>query len=179
MEELKRITGLSLPVINRALKALQRAELLTFTESAIIITETPLPCARGMLDTLTETRKATRLIPIPRSFLHLIAKSHKAALIKTLLAYCLRGLSLNKNNLKATGSVKAGWIADVFCLSIRAVRAARKELISLDILSEDNSNQWKLNRCGAYFEINTAWKQSGVVIHRKPRASLYQLKRRV
>ena len=72
-EELERITGLSLTVIKRALKALQRAELLTFTESAIIITETPLPYAREMLNTLTETRKATRLIPIPRSFLHLIA----------------------------------------------------------------------------------------------------------
>ena len=42
-----------------------------------------------------------------------------------------------------------------------------RELIALGILSEDNSNQWKLNRCGAYFEINTAWKQGGGVIHRE------------
>ena len=166
-EELLRLTGLTLTIIKRELRALRRAELLTFSESAITITETPLSYAREMLETLSETRKATRLIPIPRNLICFICKANKPALVSTLLGYALRGLTLKKGELKTNGSVKAAWIAETLSLSLRSVRASRRELISLGILSEDNSTQHKLNRCGAYFEINTSWKQGRGVIHRK------------
>ena len=166
-DELLRLTGLTLTIIKRELRALRRAELLTFSESAITVTETPLSYAREMLETLSETRKATRLIPIPRNLVCFICKANKPALVSTLLGYALRGLTLKKGELKTNGSVKAAWIAETLSLSLRSVRASRRELISLGILSEDHSTQHKLNRCGAYFEINTSWKQGGGVIHRK------------
>ena len=167
IEELERVTGLSPRSIKKQLAALEAAGVLLFGETCISLTNTPLPCACEMLETASEKRNPYRAIPIPRSLIHFIAAGRKPALAITLIAYMMRGLSLRRKDkaIRAAATAKASWVAETFGLSLRAVRAARRELTELGIISEDQSTQRKLNRTGSYFQINTAWR-GGDVIHR-------------
>ena len=69
------------------------------------------------------------------------------------------GLSKRRDgSINNRGSVKSSWIAKIAGISLRSAKAARRVLISIGWLSEDtNSTQRKLNRTGAYFEINIDW----------------------
>jgi hypothetical protein len=143
------------------LKRLTRARLLLFSPECITVTETPLEHAHALLDELCRGRRATRPIPIPRRMLVFLCRCRRPALVKTVLAYLVRGLSLERGTgeVRAAGAVKATWIARVFGLSERGVRSARAELIRLAVISKDEgSHQRKLNRDGAYFRVNLAWQ---------------------
>jgi len=72
----------------------------------------------------------------------------------------LRGLTRDwkTGEVRGRGSVKASWIAEVFGMSLRGVRAGRAELVRLGLIERDRgSSQWKLNRTGSYFAWNLAW----------------------
>jgi hypothetical protein len=124
--------------------------------------------ARETIERAADGRKSTRPIPIPRRVLRFLAKCRKPALVKTFLAYLIRGLSLNRKSgeVKGAGTVKASWISGIFAISERAVRAARQELIRLGWIDKDTgSKQRKLNRDGAYFQINLNWRDPTGVLH--------------
>jgi len=54
------------------------------------------------------------------------------------------------------------FLSIVLALSLRSVKSARKELIELGIITPDTgSNQWKLNKTGAYFTVNLGWVGKG------------------
>lgn len=160
VDELERLTGFKCAKVMRELKALEQAGVLIFSDSAISIIKTVLPSAKQMLELASPRRSPKRAIPIPRTLILFIADCTKSALGVTLIAYMMRSLGLRRGEetIRSAGSAKASWIADTFGLSLRAVRSARKELIRLGIISEDDSNQLKLNRSGSYFDINTNWK---------------------
>ena len=144
------------------LRALRTASLLTFSSEQITFTETPLHGSAELLDELSGRRSPARPIPVPRRAIKFIAGCTRPSLSKTMLAYILRGLSIHRRTgeVKGRGAVKAVWIADVFGISLRAVKAARAELTAMGWISRDEaSTQWKLNRTGAYFEINCEWKE--------------------
>ena len=161
LEELKNLCSVaSLGGIRREVNSLRKANLLDFTESQITITQTPLPYSLELLDDVLGQRKKTRPIPVPRRILRYLASSTKPVLAKTLIAYLLRGPSLKPKTeeINSRGTVKASWIADTFSCSLRGVKQARLDLIELGIISKDeNSYQRKLNRDGAYFELNMTW----------------------
>jgi hypothetical protein len=143
------------------LKRLERARLLLFSPECLSITETPHDDARALLAELCGSRKATRPIPVPRRLLAFLCRCRKPALVKTLLGYLVRGLSLERGTgeVRGVGTVKATWIARVFGLSERGARSARAELIRLAVISKDvGSHQRKLNRDGAYFRVNLDWE---------------------
>ena len=161
LKELSRATGVSLTRIRKEVKSLEAAGLMQFSESEIIFTETPLNGSGELADELSGGRSRVRPVPIPRQTLRYLARSNKASTIKTMLCYVVRGLTIARQGGEITGkgSVKASWIADVCKLSLRSVRAARASFISMGWISGDeNSTQHKLNRTGAYFEINLSWK---------------------
>jgi len=170
LKELAKATSLPLRVIKKELSNLKAHSLLHFSESEITITKEILPGSEDLLLCLSGKRSPKRPIPVPRSILRFISRSKKISLTKTLLAYILRGLTISRiNEITGQGSVKCSWISEVLALSLRAVKSARKELIELGIITPDTgSNQWKLNKTGAYFTVNLSWvekKQAPQVIN--------------
>ncbi len=160
INELAELLDASKEVVCRGLRRLKKVGLLSFSSKEITLSEVPLPSSSRVLSLLTEKRSATRLIPIPRKLLLYLSRCTKRSVLISALAYCIRGLSLSPRDrtIKNKGSVKASWIAEVFNLSIRAVKGARRELIAMGWISKDSGSfQRKLNRDGAYFEINLSW----------------------
>lgn len=145
--------------ITRELKALKASGLLTFTESAIEIAASVSLTVEQL--GLVGTRGTRRLIPVPRQVLKFLATCSRPALAKTIVAYLLRGLALDRSGqLRHKGTVKISWICELCRISERAARAARAELIRLGWITKDTGSvQRKLNRDGAYFVINTAWRR--------------------
>ncbi len=144
---------------SRELSNLKKAGLLSFSESSIATAEN-INLDPDILS-LLGGRGVKRLVPVPRQMLKFIASCTKPALVKTIIAYLLRGLSLSKTGeLKTAGTVKVSWICKLCQISERAVRAARAELIKLGWITKDTGSfQRKLNRDGAYFVINAAWNR--------------------
>jgi hypothetical protein len=135
--------------------------VLTFAETEAVTTKEILrPENEGLCSELSGKRSPQRPIPVPRAVLRFIARSGKGALSKTLLAHVVRGLTLKPRTgeICSAGTVKASWIANTFDLSLRSVKAARKELIRMGLVSKDTGSfQRKLNRDGAYFQLNLSW----------------------
>lgn len=155
--------GLTLRSIGKSLKELERASLMSFSKERITFTETPNRTSRELIEETLSGRKGTRAIPVPRRLIKLLGSLTKPALFLSLIGYMLRGLSINPKTgeINPKGTVKASWIAEAFGLSLRAVKSSRAELISLGIISKDvNSYQRKLNRDGAYFELNLEWSKA-------------------
>lgn len=162
-EELARLTGLAVGVARKELRALTRANLLSFSTEDIKFSPTDA--------TEAFSRSVRRLVPMPRRLLRHLAKCERKAELLTILAYCVRGLSLSRGGgIAAAGSVKAGWIAENFGLSLRSVRAERARLLKAGFLTPDTtSKQRKLNRTGAYFCINTAWSGGSQIAPPQPK----------
>ncbi len=159
VQELARLTGCRSLYVRRELRLLERAGLLLFSETEIVFTKSQLPGSQDVTAMLAGRRSIMRPIPLPRPLLRYLAQCSKIAVIKTILAYCTRGLSLSRTGeVAGKGTAKASWIAKVTGLSLRAVRTARAGLIAIAFIADDEgSKQWKLNRDGAYFSINLAW----------------------
>ena len=146
--------------VTRELALLKSAGLLSFTESAVSVAESP---SHGLhLHSLLGGRGATRLVPVPRRMLRFLAACSKPALVKTVIAYLLRGLSLDQSGeLRGKGTAKISWICSLCRISERAARGARVELIRLGWITKDTGSlQRKLNRDGAYFVIDLAWRRA-------------------
>ncbi len=143
--------------LSRELRSLNATGLLTFSESAI---ET-CPARSGNLLALLGSRGGKRLIPVPRQVLKYLAQCTRPAVAKTVVAYLLRGLALEKSGkIRSAGTVKISWICKLCRISERAARAARAELIRLGWITKDTGSfQRKLNRDGAYFVIDAAWRR--------------------
>jgi hypothetical protein len=147
--------------IRRDLSQLRRAGLAIFTEHAITVAEKPLQDTPRLLAATNGNRSPLRPIPVPRPVLKFLARSTKPAVVRTVIAYLLRGLTLDRKTLevKARGTVKLSWIAQAFGVSLRSARYARAELVRLGWFGRDESSfQRKLNRDGAYFRIDLAWR---------------------
>jgi len=173
-KELVKLTGgLTLRSIGKSLKELERASVMKFSKDKIIFTETPIPESRGLLENALSGRKrdrgGTRSIPVPRRMLKTLASMNKPSLFLTIIAYMIRGLSIKRNtsqlnSINAKGTVKASWIAEVFEISLRAVKSARAQMVSMGLIDRDTgSYQRKLNRDGSYFELNLSWNEASKV----------------
>ena len=106
-------------------------------------------------------RGGKRLVPFPRQVLKYMAKCSRPAVAKTVVAYLVRGLALERTGkIRGAGRVKISWICKLCQISERAARAARAELIRLGWITKDTGSfQRKLNRDGAYFIINPGWRR--------------------
>lgn len=159
--ELCELTGLANQTTRRELRSLNRAGVLSFSESHIEIRREATPEGLILAQCFAGTRSCQRPIPVPRSVLRFLARSERAVLGKTVLAYVLRGMSIDRRSgeVRGVGTVKASWIADAMKVSLRAAKAARRDLIELGFISKDTGSvQRKLNRDGAYFRVNLSWK---------------------
>lgn len=144
--------------VSRELSSLKATGLLIFSETALASAASN---GCGALLNLLGGRGEKRLVPVPRQVLKYLARCSRPAVAKTVVAYLLRGLTLERTGrIRSAGTVKISWICKLCRISERAARAARAELIRLGWITKDTGSfQRKLNRDGAYFVINPAWRR--------------------
>lgn len=163
-EEVARLAGVSERIAAYDLKRLHKVGLIERAGDLVLLSTQPLHCASELLEHASPTRSWSRPVPMPRAVVRFLASSTRPALTKVLLAYCMRGLAIERTTgaVRGRGTVKSSWIASTFGLSLRAAKAGRASLIALGLIARDEgSTQHKLNRDGAYFELNLAWSRTG------------------
>jgi hypothetical protein len=161
LEELERLTGLSARRLADALRRLEAARLLGWSESAVefpaLPATIPLPDRAAFARFLNRIPNYGRRVPVPRRTLRLLAGGARPVLIATILGHLVRCLYLRQGKCSARGRVKASWIADTFGVGLRRVKEARRQLIAMGWLIPLAADQWALNRWGAHVRINLDW----------------------
>jgi hypothetical protein len=89
--------------------------------------------------------------------LRFIAGGCRRVTIATILGHLLRCLYYRQGQCKADGFCKASWIAEVFGVSVRNVKAARQYLERIGLLQRIEVPQWLRNRYGQKMAINLQW----------------------
>lgn len=159
-DEFESVTVLGCARIRRALRRLQQASLVRYSEAEIFIPSHPVGEVGDLIEAVSGSRSPRRPIPVPRAVLRSLARTRNICLFKTILAYLLRGLSISRSGgaITAKGTVKASWISTTFGISLRSVKYAQNQLRQSGWVSKDTQSfQRKLNRDGAYFVINLEW----------------------
>jgi hypothetical protein len=165
--ELAKLTGLSPRRLKAAIRRLEAARLLVWSDAGI---EFPAPAEAlgrlggdGFRQFFDRIPNHDRKVPVPRRILRMLAAGCRAAMIATIVGHLLRCLYVKGGTFQAIGRVKASWIADTFGVGLRRVKEARKELIGMGWLIPLPSPQWAMNRHGALVRIDLAWsrRQSG------------------
>ena len=153
--ELARLSDISEKRARASVRRLAHAGLLEWSELAIGF---PEPHIQDLYleDSIGRGRGA---VAIPRRILRILAAGARPALIATVLAILLRCLSRRRHGFEGRGRVKASWIARVFGVDLRRVKAARLELIVLGWIEPEASDQWAMNRWGRPYRIRLDWEQ--------------------
>jgi hypothetical protein len=161
--ELAKLTGLSPRRLKAAIRRLEAARLLAWSEAAITFpahAESPERLGGdGFRPFFDRIPNHDRKVPVPRRILRMLAAGCRPAMIATILGHLLRCLYVKGGTFQAIGRVKASWIAEVFGVGLRRVKEARKELIGMGWLIPLPSPQWAMNRWGALVRINLGWSR--------------------
>jgi hypothetical protein len=151
--ELARLCGVSAKRARASVNRLVTAGLLEWSESAIGFPELVLDD-----DDLADSIGGGRgLLYLPRRMLRFLAHGARPALIATVLAILLRCLSRRRGGFDGRGRVKASWIARVFGVDLRRVKAARLELVALGWIDPEPTDQRAENRWGRAYRIDLGW----------------------
>jgi hypothetical protein len=164
IEELVRLTGLRPAAVRKALRALEAHGLVTFTAESLTLRKEPLEQAATLAEDLAGPRSVSRPVPVPRVLLRWWARQRHTGVVKVMLGYVVRGLTLapRTGGIRAKGTVKASWLARTLGLSLRTVRYAQAWLQRTGWVPKDTGSfQRKLNRDGAYFVLNLEWPPPG------------------
>lgn len=102
-----------------------------------------------------------RKVPVPRRMICYLARSRSRTVIATVLGHLLRCLYYRKGQCLSGGRCKASWIAEVFGVDVRNVKAARKVLVGLGWLEPGKAGQVLLNRWGMPMAVNLSWGLPG------------------
>jgi len=95
-----------------------------------------------------------RPVPVPRPLIRCLAQERRPVLIATTVGHLTRGMFLRKGACVSGGRCKASWIADVFGVDLRNVKAARRMLIQDEWIVPVKSSQTAMNRWGQAFVVN-------------------------
>jgi hypothetical protein len=165
LEELERLTGLAPRRLRAAIRRLETARLLDWSEGAISFPAAAEALAvldgDGFRHFLGQIPNQRRRVPMPRRILRLLAGGCRPALIATILGHLLRCLYLKGGTFQAVGRVKASWIAEIFGVGLRRVKEARRELVAMGWLIPLPSPQRAMNRFGALVRIDLGWAPAG------------------
>lgn len=102
-----------------------------------------------------------RRVPVPRQTLRLIAGGCAIAMIATMLSHMLRCLYYHTrpHHCVSGGWCKLSWIAEVFRVNLRNVKAARRHLAALGWLQILPVPQCTRNRWGSYVQVSLSWNR--------------------
>lgn len=155
IEELQALTGTgTVPRHRKAIRSLEKAGLLKWLGDDINLEIQSIEHDIYFQSMLNKVQNHRRKIPVSRRIIKNLASQRRKVLIATVLGHLLRCLYYRNNACLSGGRCKASWIADVFNVDIRNVKAARKELIEQNWLSVVASSQLALNRWGLAVTIN-------------------------
>lgn len=147
-----------------SLRRLERAGLLSWSESAIEFAASP---DRMPVDDLADfwsmfenMPNRNRRVPVPRRTVRELAAGFAPVVAATVLGHLLRCLySSRHNGWRYDGTCKASWVAEVFEVDERGVRRARRHLEGIGWLTLEESEHWHRQRYGGRAVINWAWSR--------------------
>ena len=168
LDELHRLVGgAGGQYLRASLRRLEALGLLSWS-SAIITFATSPANLQGLMDhaevaaMLQALPNPHRCVPVPRQTLRLIAGGCRSAVIATILGHLFRCLYYRNGQCHSGGLCKATWIADVFGLHVRNIKAARKHLATIGWLQQHPTPQRVLNRWGVSVVVNLTWDRTTV-----------------
>jgi hypothetical protein len=160
-DELERLTGLAPRRLKAAIRRLEAARLLRWSEAAVGFPAVAEALAvldgdgfRRLFDLIPNH---DRRVPVPRRILRLLAGGCRPAMIATIVGHLIRCLYLKGGVCSSIGRVKASWVAEVFGVGLRRVKQARRELVAMGWLIVLATPQWMLNRWGGLVRIALDW----------------------
>src|SRR5215510_13213535 len=150
--------------LRTSLHRLEALGLLAWS-SARITFATTTAALRGVPDRTSFTAMCApipnlhRRVPVPRPTLRLLALGCRATVIATILGHLIRCLYTHARPLRCVsgGWCKASWIAEVFQVDRRRIKAARRHLATLGWLEIAAVPQHTLNRWGSYVYVSLTW----------------------
>lgn len=171
-EILQIVGGVGTPGIRSAFRRLERAGLGVFNERTISFSASPedlkVESLDGIFSMLQKIENRGRRIPVPRRALQLIAGGARPVVIATMLGVMMRCLYGAKSGTISGGRIKSSWVADVFGVDLRRVKAARRHLKELGWMSSFGTVQWKENRWGRGVLVNLEWSRDEARNPRSP-----------
>lgn len=120
---------------------------------------------------LDQVKNHRRRVPVPRRILRLLTRTARPVFWATTVGHLLRCMYYRNRQCAPDGRCKASWIANVFEVDVRNVKAARRELIEHGLLFMDPTDQCSMNRWGPRVRFNLTWKCDTPVDAAPPRSS--------
>jgi hypothetical protein len=150
--------------LRASIRRLDTLGLLTWASTSLTFAASPTDLRRvhdltGFQTMLQATTNPHRRVPVPRQAVRLIAGGLKASVIATMLGHLLRCLYYKNHSCVSGGWCKASWIAEVFRLDLRSIKAARKHLVAIGWLQILDTPQALCNRWGSYTRIRLSWSR--------------------
>src|SRR5262249_46183961 len=148
--------------LRASLRRLATAGLLTWSTTQLTFATSPTDL-RGQHDlsafhTLyAAIPNPARRVPVPRQAMRLIAGGCRPSVIATILGHLIRCLYYREHRCISGGWCKASWIADVFRIDLRNIKAARKHLVAMGWLQMRPLPHALCNRWRSYTLINPSW----------------------
>lgn len=98
-----------------------------------------------------------RRVPVPRRLMRHLCSVSRPVLWATTLGHLLRCMYYRDAKCAPDGRCKASWVAEVFDVDGRNVKAARRELVRLGLLIMTPTDQCSMNRWGPRVRFNLDW----------------------
>jgi hypothetical protein len=151
--------------LRASLRRLEALGLLTWSRTTLAFATSPTDLhgvkdLSGFFTMHQAIPNNRRRIPVPRQAIRLIAGGLKASVIATMLGHMLRCLYYREHRCRSGGWCKASWIAEVFRLDLRIIKAARKHLVAIGWLQMIETPQALCNRWGCYARISLSWTRT-------------------
>lgn len=161
LEELHELVGgVGGEHLRQSLNRLAKQGMLHWSESSLIVSESTLDTEGDEADRMTElVVNVRRRVPIPRRILRYVAAQRRPVLLATVFGHLLRCVYYRRTGIRTRGLVKASWIAELFGVDERNVKAARALLADSGMVTLGSSSQFVLNRWGLPTEVNMCWEE--------------------
>lgn len=150
--------------LRHSVRRLEAAGLLVWGETGLDLTvNTSKPPEGFWLQVETKlalVQNTQRRVPVPRRVVRMLAQGTTRSQAATVLGHLLRGLYYRNSRCNSGGTCKASWVAAVFDVDLRNIKAARKRLVDIGWLVLQPTPQGRLNRWGVSFTINLDWSSA-------------------
>ena len=148
--------------LRRALRRLAGAGLIRYDAHAIVLTDDPFaapsplqePALRMRASIHKRTQVQDRTLALPRRLVRLLARPGGPAVAATLLGHAFRCLWRRGRDQRMVGSCSAEFVARVFGLHVRTVKAARGKLQADGWLRSIPAPHWHVQRYGGRWAIS-------------------------
>lgn len=160
--EIAALVGTSVEHARGSIRVLERAGFLRWSETAVYLGNGIARLSDEQCDDLrrmtAQVRNHRRKVPVPRRVLRLLSRSKRPVLMATVLGHLLRCVYYRDGKCAPDGRCKSSWIADVFEVDVRNVKAARRELVGAGLLVMERTDQRSMNHWGPRVRFNFDWQ---------------------